>query len=148
MRGTVRIATALLDAVAAEAAAAPDREICGLLLGGAGAITAHRPARNVAPDPRSLFEIDPAVLLDAHRLQRTGGPAIVGCYHSHPSGAPDPSARDAADAAANGWLWLILGTGGPRLWRAGATGERHGRFDRVALACVDAPASPEHPRLR
>lgn len=143
MRAKARIATATLDAIGAEAAASLGREICGLLFGTADAITAHLPARNVAADPRRAFEIDPATLLAAHREQRRGGAAIVGCYHSHPSGAAEPSPRDAADAAPDGRLWLIVGASEARLWRAGATGERHGRFDPVALACVADTPSPE-----
>jgi proteasome lid subunit RPN8/RPN11 len=144
MRSSARISTAVLDAIRAEADEVGTREVCGLLFGTAEAITAHEPARNVAIDPRCAFEIDPAALLAAHRAQRNGGPALIGCYHSHPSGSSDPSPRDAADAAPNGWLWLIIGRGGARLWRAGVTGERHGRFDPVALACVDTPASSEN----
>lgn len=148
MSSNARIATTLLGAIEAEASASPDHEICGLLFGTGNMITARQPARNVAADPRVSFEIDPVVLLAAHRAQRSGGPAIVGCYHSHPSGGPDPSARDAADAAPNGSLWLIVGAGEARLWRAGTAGERHGRFAPVALTCVGAPASPEDPVRR
>lgn len=143
MTSTARISTSLLRAVTAEANASPTREICGLLFGTADAIIGRRPARNVAADPRAAFEIDPATLLTAHRAHRGGGPAIVGCYHSHPSGPPDPSPRDAADAEPNGWLWLIVGAGETRLWRAVAAGERHGRFDPVAPTCIGDPPSPE-----
>ena len=145
MRSGARISTALLNAILAEARASPTVEVCGLLLGSADAITARVPARNVAADPHTAFEVDPATLFAAHRAQRRGGPAVIGCYHSHPSGGADPSPRDAVDAATNGWLWLIVGAGEVLLWRAGATGERHGRFDPVPLACVGAPASPETP---
>jgi proteasome lid subunit RPN8/RPN11 len=148
MRSGAQISTALLDAILAEARAAPAVEVCGLLLGSADAITARVPARNVAADPHTAFEVDPTTLFAAHRAQRRGGPAVIGCYHSHPSGGADPSARDAAEALPNGWLWLIVGAGEARLWRTSATGERHGRFDPVPLACVDAPASPEDPVRR
>ncbi|WP_375427737.1 M67 family metallopeptidase [uncultured Sphingomonas sp.] len=148
MTSDVRISTALLEVIAAEAGASPTREVCGLLFGTAHAITARRSARNVAADPRTAFEIDPAALLAAHREQRGGGPAIVGCYHSHPSGAPAPSPRDAANARADGLLWLIVAVGEARLWRATATGDRHGRFDPVTLTCIDAPPSPEDPVRR
>ncbi len=148
MTSSGRISTSLLRAIAEEATASPTREICGLLFGTPDAIVRHRSARNVAADPRAAFEIDPAALLVAHRAQRGGGPLIVGCYHSHPSGPPDPSPRDAADAEPNGWLWLIVGAGRARLWRAVAAGERHGRFDPVALACIGDPPSPEDPVRR
>ena len=138
-----RIATDLLDAILADARAEPGLERCGLLYGGAAEITGFAPARNVAADPRRRFEVDPAALLAAHRATRRGGPAIVGCYHSHPSGPPEPSAQDAAHAEPNGWLWLIVSPGDARLWRAVASGGRHGRFDPAALACADPPASPQ-----
>lgn len=113
------------------AAAASDVELCGLLRGRGEAAIAVEPAANVAPDPSRRFEIDPAALFATHRDARAGGAAILGCYHSHPSGSADPSATDAAQAAPDGRLWLIVGGGTVRLWRAVAAGERHGRFDPV-----------------
>ncbi|MBB6192492.1 proteasome lid subunit RPN8/RPN11 [Sphingobium wenxiniae] len=94
-------------------------EVCGLLLGEEGRIEAIRPAANIAADPSRHFELDPAVLIAAHRAARTGGPRIVGHYHSHPSGVAVPSAIDAASAAPDGSLWLILADGAARLWIAG-----------------------------
>jgi proteasome lid subunit RPN8/RPN11 len=144
---TARIATAVLAAVLAEARADAAREVCGLLFGAEDHVTAHLPAPNVAADPARRFEVDPATLLAAHRAHRDGGPAILGCYHSHPTGSPDPSPRDAADAAADGWLWLIVGRKDARLWRAVPTGARHGRFDPVRFACVAGPAPPDSPAV-
>ena len=135
---SVRISTELLARIVAEAAAAPDREVCGLLFGDGAAITAIQPCRNIAADPARLFELDPAALLAAHRAARAGAPRPIGHYHSHPSGAPEPSPRDAADAAPDGALWLIVAGGEVRAWRAADRGERHGRFDWVQLL----PSSP------
>ena len=129
---TARISTALLRRMIADAAAAPD-EICGLLFGAADAIAAAQPCRNVAADPATRFEIDPAALLAAHRAARNGGPAPIGCYHSHPTGDPTPSPRDAADAAPDGSLWLIVAGGKARLFRALPHGALHDRFDAVEL---------------
>jgi len=133
---TVRIATAALAAARAHAVADPAREACGLLLGGEGGVEQALPAANVAADPARFFEVDPVVLLAAHRAARSGGPAILGCYHSHPHGPPSPSPRDAAAAAPDGWLWLILGMAGEGMWRAVANGTVHGRFDPVACERV------------
>ncbi len=141
----VRFSTTLLRSILDEATASPDREICGLLFGTYDTVVSRTPSRNVAVDPSSAFEIDPTVLVAAHRAQRLGGPAIIGCYHSHPTGVVDPSPRDAADAQPNGWLWLIVGAGCHRLWRAVPDGRRHGRFDPVASTCAEATGSPEKP---
>jgi desampylase len=99
-------------------AAADDGEICGLLLGQAGRIEAIAPAANVAADPARHFELDPAVLIAAHRAARSGGPKVIGHYHSHPSGVAIPSATDAACAMPDGTLWLIVAGEAVRLWRA------------------------------
>ncbi len=120
----------VLDEIRARALAS-DEEVCGLLLGTHGHVEAALHCRNVAPDPVTSFEIDPAQLIAALKAARSGGPQVVGCYHSHPSGAAEPSPRDAAEAVANGWLWLIAARGELALFRAVANGRLHGRFDAV-----------------
>ncbi|RZM32916.1 MAG: hypothetical protein EOP67_25145, partial [Sphingomonas sp.] len=44
--------------------------------------------------------------------------AVIGHYHSHPSGLPIPSPRDAAQAMGDGAIWVILGGGVARAWRS------------------------------
>lgn len=111
-------------------------EVCGLLRGRAGAILRVEPARNVAADPEIAFEIDPTALFAALRDARGGGFELMGHYHSHPVGPPVPSPRDAAGAAADGALWLLLGEGQARLWRAVPNGVVAGLFDPVALSVI------------
>ena len=122
------IARDMLETILAAAAADPGREICGLLFGTPDRIVAVQPATNVAADPADSFEIDPAALFAALRAERAGGPAVIGHYHSHPNGRPDPSPRDAAAAQA-GRLWLIVAGGAARLWWA----QPGGRFAPVIL---------------
>jgi len=96
---------------------------------GGGRITEAEACANVAADPARRFEIDPGALFAAHRRARAGGQAVIGHYHSHPSGAAVPSARDAAQAMGDGALWLILTAREGRLWRS----DRIGAFDEVEL---------------
>ena len=135
---TVEISSAVLAAIGAEAAALPEREICGLLFGEGRRLTAHRSCRNVAEQPAANFEIDPVALVAAYRAERSGGPAIAGCYHSHPSGDVMPSPRDAAAARADHWLWLIVGPGAVGLYRAVEGGTIHRRF-----APIDYRVAPD-----
>ena len=109
------------------------REACGLLYGTGDAITGWQAVENVAEDPERRFEIDPAALFAALRAERAGGPALVGYWHSHPSGDPRASATDAAMAAADGKLWLIVAGEAVALWRAGESGAVHGRFEAVEI---------------
>lgn len=131
MGTVVEISRSVLDAVIAEAASDPDREVCGLLFGDTDRVTTHRSCANVAAEPATRFEIDPAALIAAYRAERGGGAPTVGCYHSHPSGDPQPSRADAAEAATAGWLWLIIGDRDVRGWRVVDGGAHHDRFDPV-----------------
>lgn len=125
---TVRISRTLLDAIFADAAQESGVERCGLLLGSPGHIREVRFAANVAPDPALHFELDPAVLLSAHKAARAGGPQVVGHYHSHPSGKAVPSVTDAECGTPDGLLWLLVAGSDAALWRAEDGGTVHGRF--------------------
>jgi desampylase len=127
------ISSSTLAAIGAHAAAEHPREACGLLFGRAGQIEDAAPCANVADAPDRRFEIDPAALFAALRADRAGGRRLIGCYHSHPSGAALPSSADAQAAAPDGKLWLIVARHDVTLWRAVADGAAHGRFERVDL---------------
>lgn len=146
MAMSMRISSELLGRILAEAAAS-DLEICGLLVGRGGQVTAAVPCRNVAADPRYRFEIDPAALLAAHRQARAGGETVLGHYHSHPSGSATPSPCDAASAFPDNAIWLIVAGEQWGAWRAVADGAVHGRFDPVPFhvtpPCAPQPAPPE-----
>jgi desampylase len=124
----IRIARDLIDRLVAEAAARPDEEVCGLLFGSEDRIDAAVATVNVASDPTRWFEIDPAALIAAHKAERNGGPRLLGCYHSHPSGDARPSVRDRI-AAEPGRLWLIIGDERAELWLA-----RRDGFDPLLIA--------------
>ena len=105
------------------AAAAHPLEACGLLVGPTdGPILRATTARNLAPDPRVAFEIDPGHIAQWQRRAREQGHALLGCWHSHPDGGLTPSAADRAGATWPGLLWLILGNGAMRLWKPGGAG--------------------------
>jgi proteasome lid subunit RPN8/RPN11 len=140
---TVTISSDALDFLLISAESSPDREICGLVLGEGDHIARLVPCSNVAAEPWHRFEIDPAALIAAHRAARSGRPAVIGHYHSHPTGLAEPSPRDAADAVPDGSIWLIAGGNQVTAWRAVAAGRRHGRFDPLDLACVDGMAAPQ-----
>ncbi len=114
------------------AAATGGLEACGLLLGTGDRIDAATVAANVAADPARRFEIDQTHLFAAHRAERAGGAAILGCWHSHPSGLAEPSVTDAAMADPDGRVWAIVACGAIRWFRAVPDGALHGRFDPIA----------------
>ncbi|MGC6328832.1 M67 family metallopeptidase [Rhizorhabdus sp. FW153] len=118
----VRISRVLLDAIVSRAAASPALEVCGLLLGQGETVERVDHCGNVAFDPHIGFEVDPAALIAAHRAARTGGPCLLGHYHSHPNGIAAPSDRDRA-AAEPGRLWIIVAGREVTAWRAASNGD-------------------------
>ena len=112
---TLRISSELHRWLLAAAAALPDREICGLMIGDAE-VERLIATDNVADDPKTAFEIDPAALFSAIRNERAGGKRLLGYYHSHPVGPPEPSARDIAQATIDNRIWLIIGEGRLTAW--------------------------------
>ena len=106
----------VIAGIEAEARAAHPRECCGILLGEGDRIDQVVPTANVHPAPDTHFEIDPQALIDAHRAARSGGPQVMGYYHSHPAGAAVPSETDRAMAARDGKLWAIISADSLRFW--------------------------------
>jgi proteasome lid subunit RPN8/RPN11 len=126
---------ALRKQIEDEARAALSRECCGLIEGaregGAIRAVALHPAHNLAEDA-DRFEIDPAGHFAAVRSARANGREIVGCYHSHPNGVADMSARDRDSACNDGFVWLICAVAGQSI-RIGAFVHENGRFGALDL---------------
>lgn len=118
----LEVTSEALTAMRQAARVAHPTEACGVLLGAGCRITAARQAANVHPTPTTHFEIDPQALIDAHRAARSGGPEVVGYFHSHPVGKPVPSATDRASASGDGRVWAILAGEDVRFWKDGAEG--------------------------
>ncbi|WP_188513847.1 M67 family metallopeptidase [Blastomonas aquatica] len=129
----VSLSSALHAQLLAAARAAHPHECCGLLFGDDAAVHRIAPTPNVSQDPSRAFEIEPGALIAAERAMRQGGDRLIGHYHSHPNGRAEPSPRDAADAAADDRLWLIIAGDIITAWRAVAQGVLLDRFDPVAL---------------
>lgn len=95
-----------------EARAAVPRECCGLIEGrrdgNCAIVTALHPVPNRSLEP-DRFELDPVTHLRLMREAREAGHTIIGCYHSHPNGLPQPSERDAQGAGETDFLWLVAG---------------------------------------
>ncbi|MFT3975694.1 MAG: M67 family metallopeptidase [Sphingomonas bacterium] len=131
MDRTLRISRSALARIVAHAGAS-GAEVCGLLLDAGEGAEPH-PCANVHPTPATHFELDPAALIAAYRTARDGGPKVIGHYHSHPSGDAMPSIADAAQAAGDGAVWLIVAGREARAWRATRDGAVHGRFDPLRI---------------
>ena len=127
----VEVTSAALAAMQAAARAAHPHEACGILLGEGGRIAEACETRNVHPEPATHFEIDPQALIDAHRVARSGGPQVLGYFHSHPNGLATPSATDRTSSAGDGRIWAIVAAGDVTFWRDGEEGFAALSFARI-----------------
>lgn len=116
----LEISSTLRSRLLKAAAATPAVEVCGLVFGDDTQIADVVECANVAADPRRTFELDSAALFAALRAERAGGLALIGYWHSHPNGNASPSATDAARAAADSKIWLIVAGARMGAWRAAA----------------------------
>ena len=116
----MRIRQADAEALLSHARAGYPHEVCGVLVGTAGA-GAARVARVVAvpnretESPRVRYQIAPEDLIAIQRAARSDGLDIVGYYHSHPDHPARPSETDrriAAEGLSDGVVHVVCGVAG------------------------------------
>ena len=99
------------DAVVDHALRGAPEEVCGVL-GGEYAEERHasvvRQAENAAADPTVTYRIGPEEQFELMEEIEDAGQEVVGFYHSHPAGPPQPSATDEAQATWPGYSYLIV----------------------------------------
>ena len=120
---------AVYDRLLERAREGDPEEICGVLGGRAGRVTHAEPVPNVAADPESRYELDPAATIEAiDRVEESA--EHLGFYHSHPRGPPEPSATDEARATWPGYVYciVVVPDSTVKAWRW--TGER---FDELTV---------------
>lgn len=108
MQGCVIIPAGAREALEREAALAFPRECCGLLAGREAAVELVVPVPNVAPDPRSRFEMAPTALWAEMSRVRRLGLELIGFYHSHPRTDAVPSAYDLSRAYYPDVVYVIV----------------------------------------
>lgn len=139
----------LRDEIVDRSLESPNVEICGIMAGefsrSRSTVSAIFPTRNVSSNPTNSFQIDPAEQLSVFETIEANGLDIVGFYHSHPHGSPDPSDRDRRDAAWPHYSYLIIGTNDPPRIRSWRWNESTGDFESELVIISrrshsDAPA--------
>ena len=124
--GDVRIDREALTAIVAHARRDAPKECCGLLVGrpadaglGTPEILEAVPAGNAASDPARRYEISPVDYFAQIKRCRTISAAqsrtfaVLGAYHSHPRGGPEPSETDTAQACRD-FMFVIVGLAGAK----------------------------------
>ncbi len=96
----------LAEAIIAHARAGKPEEVCGLVRGRVGRAIGVFPARNIAPNPITDYEVESKALL-AQVEWEDAGDELIALYHSHPQDPAYPSASDAIQAYYPDSVYLI-----------------------------------------
>lgn len=135
----VTLPSQLVEQMLAQARASPQAEICGLLAARNGHPGRCIAIRNVAPQPRCSFSMDPKQQIDAMRSMRERGEELYGIYHSHPQGPAEPSATDLDQAAYPEALHFIVSLNSDQKPLLRAYRIRNGSAEQVQLVTEPAP---------
>lgn len=100
-------------------------EACALLVGRrlpglSVRVTRVEVGRNVADDPKRHFEVDPGLRIGLERELRGGALQVIGVWHSHPDGLPEPSAIDRASVLEPHLFWLVTAVTAGQATQTGA----------------------------
>ena len=94
--------------IADRAASHYPEEVCGLLAGSGKRITKAFPVSNIAAQPETDYQLQPAEQLKALKQIDADSLTWIGIYHSHPKSGPIPSPADIQQASDDGLLHLIV----------------------------------------
>lgn len=93
-----------------------DEEVCGILAGEYGddrsVVTDVYEAENVAETPQIRYYMDPQEQFELTEAIEDDGQDVVGFYHSHPTGATQPSETDADRATWPDYTYAICALDG------------------------------------
>lgn len=113
---TLAFERAVYDRIVAHAREGTPAEICGVLgghrEGRTATVTETRQVPNVADNPESRYELDPAEQVRVMDDIEESGHEVVGFYHSHPRGPDRPSGVDEAQATWAGYSYCIVSLAG------------------------------------
>ncbi len=92
-------------------------ERIGMIIGRGTVGYALIAVKNTAGNPRIEFSGDPWDIVVAHNTADILGVEVIGIYHTHPSGEPNPSPRDLDGMIAWPYIWVIASPMIVRGWR-------------------------------
>jgi proteasome lid subunit RPN8/RPN11 len=103
----LRMSAGIAAQIGAHARSGYPHEVCGLVAGRSGVVTAAYPGRNISPTPADTYELDHDTLARVFDFE-DAGLELVAIYHSHPRGPETPSPTDIAYAFYPDSVYLII----------------------------------------
>jgi proteasome lid subunit RPN8/RPN11 len=98
----------LVNQVLAHAQQDEHIESCGLISASGGNPSHYYAVKNIAADPSTRFEMEPAQQIAAMKHMREQGEDLFAIVHSHPEGPPLPSATDMQEVGYPDAYYIIV----------------------------------------
>lgn len=112
----------------------PD-ECCGILVGKGAVIERAEPMRSIMPSP-DAYVMDPLQQIEVFARMREQGESLLGIYHSHPGGPPEPSGADVQMAFHPEAAYIIVSLDKDAMTKMRAYRLTDGGFKEVPLTFV------------
>jgi proteasome lid subunit RPN8/RPN11 len=131
-----------LEQLIAQARGDAPNETCGIIAGREGRALKIYALKNVNPDPRIRYNVDPNELLHALREMEDLGWEHLAIYHSHPATPAYPSPTDIARAFYPDVVYMLISLMNPE--QATLRGFRiiDGKVEEITLEIEDEDESP------
>lgn len=134
----IELSREVYDAIVYHAYSGDDEEVCGVLAGEYGdersRVVETYEAANVADQPRIRYAIDPEAQLEILETIESTGMAVVGFYHSHPTGPTEPSDTDTERASWPDRSYVICALDGYPFVGSWRWREEQDRFEQETIA--------------
>ena len=143
----MKLTSVQLQQLIAQARRDTPNETCGIIAGKEGRALKIYELRNVDPDPRIRYNVDPNELLHAFREMEGLGWEHLAIYHSHPASPAFPSPTDIARAFYPDAIYVLISLMNSE--QATVRGFRiiEGKVEETTLEIEDKDESPRtHPR--
>ena len=136
------LTTEQLEQLIAQARQDAPNETCGIIAGKEGRALKIYALKNIDPDPRIRYNVDPLELLNALRETEDLGREHLAIYHSHPATQAYPSPTDIARAFYPEVVYLLISLMNPE--QAMVRGFRivEDKVEEITIEIEDKDESP------
>jgi [CysO sulfur-carrier protein]-S-L-cysteine hydrolase len=136
------LTTEQLEQLIAQARHDAPNETCGIITGKQGRALKIYALKNIDPDPRIRYNVDPLELLNALHETEDLGREHLAIYHSHPASPAYPSPTDIARAFYPEVVYVLISLMNPELAMMRGFHIVDGQVEEIVIEIEDKDESP------
>jgi proteasome lid subunit RPN8/RPN11 len=136
------LTTEQLELLIAQAREDAPNETCGIIAGKEGRALKIYALKNIDPDPRIRYNVDPIELLHALRETEDLGREHLAIYHSHPASPAYPSPTDIARAFYPDVVYVLISLMNPEVAMVRGFHIVEGKVEEITIEIEEKDESP------